>query len=464
MCVAKPRSERSLTELAGHPRRATLDTFSDWQQALRELQTDAVPATLEAAQAMTDAFVGYLACGQAGDFARKAATLSDRFTTDLLVDLGITPEQVPDLLATPSRIQPAHSWLEIASAGPSFQTGLGGWTNYNVHDPGITTLELLVYTIADLDGSTIIDRVIPLNPPSETGTVSVRSYLCLESDEPGEYDPDSCQAVSASVGLAIAGTDQKLVPGISRATGGTGVVHLENIPTGDAELLVTPGSAVTSEGQIISVRLEPGISAEAALAGIAHSSGEAGRSPSASAYLKLRPSSPYATFNLYQVITKEYYEISDDYHVFDFCRDVKCDYQNCRVCDAASRGCIDACSSCETCAYNSDADTFYCRPKSGFCDSAEICQPGGNCCSPHGVACNATSPCCAAGDLCRDGYCCVNLGDACTIDSDCCGDPSTTACIGGSCGACMAFGGTCASGDDCCSGVCDGGTCQLIAA
>ncbi|MGH2550576.1 MAG: hypothetical protein ACRDHN_14375, partial [Thermomicrobiales bacterium] len=339
MCVAKPRTERSLTVLAGHPRRARLDTVADWQQALRELQTDAVPATPEAAQAMTDAFTGYLACGNAGDFARKSATLSDRFTTDLLIDSGLTPEQIPNLLANSVQTQPARSWLEIASAGPSFQTALGGWTSYNVHDPGITTLELLVYTITDSDGFTIIDRLIPLTPPSETGAVAVRSYLCSESDLPGEYDPDSCQASSASVALAIAGPDQQLISRVARSTSGTGIVHLENIPTGDAELHVSPGHAVTPAGEVISVHLEAGIRVGALLSGAGESANDSGRYASTSTVLKLSPDSPYASFNLYQVITKERYEIGDGYPVFDFCRNTKCDTHNCQVCDPASQSC-----------------------------------------------------------------------------------------------------------------------------
>ncbi|CAN5575946.1 hypothetical protein BH09CHL1_BH09CHL1_35720 [soil metagenome] len=463
MCVAKPRSERSLTELAGHPRRARLDTFADWQQALRELQADAVPATPEAAQAMADAFVGYLACGNAGDFARKSATLSDRLTTDLLIDSRIASEQIPNLLANPIQEQSARSWLEIASAGPSFQTELGGWTNYNVHDPGITTLELLVYTITDSDGSTIIDRLVSLTPPSESGTVAVRSYLCSESDTPGEYHPDSCQASSASVALAITGLDQQLISRVARSTSGTGIVRLDDIPTGDAELHVNPGHAVAPAGQVISVHLEAGIRVEALLAGAGEPASGPGRYASTSNVLKLSPDSPYTSFNLYQVITKERYEIGDNDPVFDFCREVKCDTHNCQMCDSASQSCIEACSSCEHCAYDSDADTFYCRPTVGFCDSSEVCQSSGTCCSPHGVACDSTSSCCAASDLCQDGYCCVDQGNACAIDSDCCGDPSITACIDGSCRNCVPFSAECDGNTLCCSGVCDDGMCQLVA-
>jgi hypothetical protein len=48
--------------------------------------------------------------------------------------------------------EPAQDWEKLYALGLNHVQRLAGriWTDYNLHDPGITTLELLCYALTDL--------------------------------------------------------------------------------------------------------------------------------------------------------------------------------------------------------------------------------------------------------------------------------------------------------------------------
>src|SRR5262249_29214535 len=71
-----------------------------------------------------------------------------------------------------SALEPAQDFYRLRRDGITFikQMGSSRWTDYNVHDPGITTLEALCYAITDLAyraGWNIEDILSPAIVPSD---------------------------------------------------------------------------------------------------------------------------------------------------------------------------------------------------------------------------------------------------------------------------------------------------------
>src|SRR5215472_1699832 len=69
-------------------------------------------------------------------------------------------------------LEPAQDFYRLRREGIGFiaQTGSAQWTDYNVHDPGITILEALCYAITDLGyriGWNISDILSPQTAPSD---------------------------------------------------------------------------------------------------------------------------------------------------------------------------------------------------------------------------------------------------------------------------------------------------------
>ena len=60
--------------------------------------------------------------------------------------------QSPKTIAKLPVLEPAEDFYRLRREGIGFieQMGSARWTDYNTHDPGITTLEALCYAITDL--------------------------------------------------------------------------------------------------------------------------------------------------------------------------------------------------------------------------------------------------------------------------------------------------------------------------
>ena len=65
----------------------------------------------------------------------------------------------------------AEDYQLLRSYGLDYIQKLGGklWTDYNIHDPGITILELLCYALTDLGYRTAFPIQDILTPPGEKG-------------------------------------------------------------------------------------------------------------------------------------------------------------------------------------------------------------------------------------------------------------------------------------------------------
>jgi len=69
----------------------------------------------------------------------------------------------------------------------------------------------------------------------------------------------------------------------------------------------------------------------------------------------------------------------------------------------------------------------------------------------------ATCQCgCPSGQVVCGGRCGTSNGGSCATDNQCC----SGICDGGTCSTCRDFGGGCAADSDCCYNICDGGTCS----
>ncbi|WP_449435399.1 hypothetical protein [Pedobacter steynii] len=73
----------------------------------------------------------------------------------------------------------AFDYEELRKAGIAYleKTGSATWTDYNVHDPGITMLELLCYAITDLSYRT--NNTIPdlLATPEDARTNILKHFF-----------------------------------------------------------------------------------------------------------------------------------------------------------------------------------------------------------------------------------------------------------------------------------------------
>lgn len=81
--------------------------------------------------------------------------------------------QTPVAIPKQPVLRPAEDFYQLRREGIGFieQMGSGHWTDYNLHDPGITILEALCYAITDLAyriGWDIKDLLAPENPAAET--------------------------------------------------------------------------------------------------------------------------------------------------------------------------------------------------------------------------------------------------------------------------------------------------------
>jgi hypothetical protein len=155
------------------------------------------------------------------------------------------------------------------------------------------------------------------------------------------------------------------------------------------------------------------------------------------------------------------------------CVDVLTDAANCggcgRACPAGQACCQGACSSLQD-ATNCGACGAACPPPNVCrvigdhfqCDTS--CLPIDDFCTPGGTPCCQGYPCALRDPSASYTTCtnpCARVGQRCVADTVpggpwCCGDVS---CIGGFCGACVAYGQACA-GNECCDGVpCTAGRC-----
>src|SRR4051794_37842878 len=107
-------------------------------------------------------------------------------------------EIVKPLMRHPAR-EPAEDFYRLRREGIGFieQAGKAHWTDYNTHDPGITTLEALCYAITDLayrigwDIKDILSPAAPspdaLQPYPHQAFFTARNILTVNPTTPDDF-------------------------------------------------------------------------------------------------------------------------------------------------------------------------------------------------------------------------------------------------------------------------------------
>jgi hypothetical protein len=173
------------------------------------------------------------------------------------------------------------------------------------------------------------------------------------------------------------------------------------------------------------------------------------------------------------------------------CRDLESNPDFCgsctRVCATPTAGTCQGARICVAgeCGFSPAPATAECRPSSGLCDPAEVCNGTDLTCPTDDKTPSGQPGSCAPGQVCCNGGCtalgtvtnCASCGNACTIKQDCrdgaCICPneicdgaccaSGEVCIDGACGARAGDGQPCdtTGANDCQNGLtCCGGTCR----
>jgi hypothetical protein len=98
-----------------------------------------------------------------------------------------------------------------------------------------------------------------------------------------------------------------------------------------------------------------------------------------------------------------------------------------------------------------------CCPSTPYCENETCCMPG----DWNNTSCGQDSDCCTG--VCNGGLCELSgLGGPCTFDDDCGKDPSVVRCQVSTSTCCAPKDARCTNPSDCCSGSCTAGKCACL--